>query len=157
MDRLDTWLNAQRGWRRFGLLLVQIGPIAVLLAFCVVRVSGPSLPPLGLAFAGVVALGLAGAALLSLLRLWLHARRGRDDRKKQVPLLTWRAIAYSPVMMGPFILIVSFNNASPEWHRQHHRVLDIALLILFPCMIFVMIEQSRYMKRLRDRQNYYMT
>jgi hypothetical protein len=58
VDRLDTWLNAQRGWRRFTLLMLQIGPGAVLLAFCVVRVSGPSLPPLGLAFAGVVALGL---------------------------------------------------------------------------------------------------
>jgi MFS family permease len=151
VDRLDTWLNAQRGWRRFALLMLQIGPIAVLLAFCCVGASGRSLPPLSLAFAGVVAVGLVGAALLSLLRLWLHARRGRDDRKKRVPLLTWRAMAYTPVMMGPFILIVILSNASPEWHQQHQHALDIAILIFFPCMIFVMIEQSRYMKRLRDR------
>jgi hypothetical protein len=24
VDRLDTWLNAQRGWRRFGLLLLNV-------------------------------------------------------------------------------------------------------------------------------------
>jgi hypothetical protein len=157
VDRLDTWLNAQRGWRRFALLMVQIGPIAVLLAFCVVGAWGPSLPPLGLAFAGVVALGLAGAALLCVLQLWLHARRGRDDRKNQVPLLTWRAIVYSPVMMGPFILIVSLSNAPPVWHRQHHRALDIAFLILLPGMLFVSWERARYQKRLRDRQHYYVS
>jgi len=154
VDRLDTWLNAQRGWRRPALLLLQIAPVCVLFVFASFDFFDSDHPS-GLGFAGDVALGLLAAIASSFLQLLSHDRRDGNARATWAPLVTWRGLVYGPVMCGPLLLVATTINASPAWHQRHGQAVHIAIFILVPCMGFVTFERARYSTRLRKRQNYY--
>jgi hypothetical protein len=151
VDRLDTWLNAQRGWRRFGSLMLQVGPPCVLTSFACFGLFRARLPSHGLAFVGIIALGVVAAVMLGL----LDTGRARKDGGKRAFRITWRNIAYTPVMMCPFLLILLTFNASPEWRQQHHGAAATALFVLVPGMFILTLERARYERRVRERRNYY--
>jgi hypothetical protein len=145
MDRLDVWLNAQRGWRRFALLMLQVGAPCVVISFGCFGLLN-RLPAHGLPLAGIIALGVVAAGMTGLLDAW-RARNGRSERAVR---LSWRVMAYTPVIMSPFILILLTANASPEWDQQHHALKTIALFVLLPCVLIVTLERMRYERRVRE-------
>jgi hypothetical protein len=80
MDRLDTWLNAQRGWRRFSLLWLGSYPLAMCLGVATTgwQDLAGNHPPGAVYILWPLALSVPGALLLAglmLLARSLSARR----------------------------------------------------------------------------------
>ena len=98
MDRLDTWLNAQRGWRRLALIgLATYAPIACLgfgilgffALFELILAFGAA------AIVAIAALALPAAVGLGSISAAIYSRRARNPkrRKGQPPFFMWRFIA----------------------------------------------------------------
>jgi hypothetical protein len=142
VDRFDTWLNAQRGWRRL-LLMIATWYASTLLLCCSVWMLSTSefaLPALDatviavLAIPATICLGSAMAAN--------YARRARNPRRKkgQPPFFMWRTAV--GLWLIPLDLLIGFGPL-----REHHRTVFVLEMILVGGYLLLVAETRRYTDR----------
>lgn len=153
MDRLDSWLNAQRGWCYFALLCLNIWPLAVplgdgILALLVFSSPLPLYPSVqsillatALSIPGVVPL----AGLVLLLRLW-GIRYARKHGKPVKPLLTWR-LALAMLFMASGQTLSMLQDAEPYTRNSAHQVLSLVIMVLLAGGALVILWNFRYQQR----------
>jgi amino acid transporter len=99
VDRLDTWLNAQHGWRRLTIIgVASYAPIACLSFGCLdffslLSSSGPSVPVR--AVVAIAVLAVPAAVGLGSITAMIHSRRARSPKRRKgwPPFLMWRQTA----------------------------------------------------------------
>jgi hypothetical protein len=150
VDRLDTWLNAQRGWRRLAIIgVASYAPIACLcfacLGFSLLSSSEPSIPvPAVLAIA---ILAIPAAVGVGSITAVIYSRRARNPKRKKglLPFLMWRQIAL------PWLLIPTFLNAillnTQDRSTLDERALALLQLVSSIAMIALAFETWRYSRR----------
>jgi hypothetical protein len=139
MDRLDTWLNAQRGWRRLALIGVAWYVPTACLCFCL-SVFVPSWPPptprpfLG----GIALLALPGSVGFGSIMAALHSRRARSPKRKKgvPPFFMWRQIAL------PWVLVAGLAIG-----RMDRRDLVVFQMTSAVIVVALAVENSRYARR----------
>jgi hypothetical protein len=158
VDRLATWLNAQRGWRLYGLVCLYALPIALLFSAIFNANWGlfSTAPPRPATLAAAAALAVPGALALAGLLLWLHslaARRAQKHVKRGYPMLAWRMFAYLYLFVsGADINILSDTpQEPPQLHQSHaHEVFVITMCLTVASFVFLGW-QFWYLRRLRQR------
>jgi hypothetical protein len=109
VDRLDTWLNAQRGWRRLAIIGVAWYWPTVCLGFCVsgfctlaFSSSWPSMP--ALAIVAIAILAIPASVGVGSIMAVIYSRRARNPKRNKglPPFLMWRQIAV-PLVLLPTI------------------------------------------------------
>ena len=152
MDRLDTWLNEQRGWRRLAVIEVSSYMPTVCLGFCVMGVCilgfSSSLPPMPVAAIGAIALLAIPAAVgFGSIMAVIYSRRARNPKRKKglPPFFMWRQIAL------PWLLIPTFVNAillnTQDRSNPDVRALALLEVISSIAMIGLALEIWRYGRR----------
>jgi hypothetical protein len=160
MDRLDTWLNAQRGWHGFLVAWLVALPGGVALSTLWVAAS-QLFGPTALSASAVLArleLGVVASVPLAVLNFALvsiYRRRPAKRGKNPMPRYLWRGIAsiHALVAAGAYEIWVG---AQPvQRHRQHHSFLIffglLALASLYVAAIALMIWNLQYSRRLQQR------
>jgi hypothetical protein len=153
VDRLDTWLNAQRGRRRLWLVCLNAYPAAVCIAVIVMgsqNLTGRQPPGIALIFWSLAlavpgALPLGGLILLTRQR---YERRARARGKFEPPFFLWRMTGYI-FLLATAITIQQFGIAQPPgWQHERH-VLDLISLVFLACAMILLLDGLRYTHRLR--------
>jgi hypothetical protein len=143
VDRLDTWLNAQRGWRRL-LLMIATWYGSTLVLGCSVWDLSTSEFPLTILDAVVIAVvALPGTVCIGLAQSANYARSTRNPKRKkgQPPFLMWRtAVGMWLLTFG--LLITVFM--PPHW--RHKPVFVLAVIFLGGYFLLV-LETLRYTHR----------
>jgi hypothetical protein len=148
VDRLDTWLSAQRGWR---LLLVRCVAFA---SFGLIVGTGwsvwvtfdPSTPQVR---ALITRMALCAAAGFLLTALTLVPRSGRGPaRRPDRPWLTWRRIAANYSGCGACFAF-AYVNAEPLAWQQHNGRVSLLPLALIGAAVVMSLWDARYRRRLR--------
>jgi hypothetical protein len=155
VDRLDTWLNGQHGWRLFVLFCLEALPLALMLSLTLnvawSLFSGPLPTPSTIAGAAVMA--VPGALALACLMLWLHPRAVRSARKRYMspyPLLSWRAFAWLLLFSTSMFMSMRAQAQPIQWHRGHREVFLISTITGVASYAFLGWHLW-YIRRLRQR------
>jgi hypothetical protein len=145
VDRLDTWLNAQRGWRRLTIIgVATYAPIACLSFACLaffslLSSSGPSVPVR--AVVAIAVLALPAAVGLGSITAMIYSRRARSPKRRKglPPFLMWRQIAL------PWMILAGIATAplTPPGNRTIALVHLIFALLVVP----LAAENYRYSRR----------
>jgi Na+/phosphate symporter len=154
VDRLDAWLNAQRGWRRRAIIVAAFDPPTALLGISVSLFidlwaagpsGGPALPALAISAIAVLALPVA-AGLGSVMAV-IHARRAANPRRnrRQPPFFMWRMIAALWLMLSTELCATLLQTLGRP--TTGHRVLAGLQLILAIALIPLWVETVRYSRR----------
>jgi hypothetical protein len=156
VDRVDHWLNAQRGWRRYLLCWLQVGPAIVWIGVCVREVwaMGDRAPAGPLAFGAASALiALPVACLLAV----VSDRRARRSPGTAWPLLSWRAMTWGIALaFGGAVVEVLYGHAPGSgWARQHRHDIGwgvLAFTAAFLAMTFIAVRgrKRKYLARPED-------
>jgi hypothetical protein len=146
VDRLDTWLNAQRGNRRELLIWLWLAPLAAMIATMTWTSFEPAGPLVIIAGLVVFALLRVGARLLKR----ASASRKGPDGKWTLPMFTWRRFALMYLICGNLTVNALFWPApSPGWEHWH-QVHDTAELVCAVCYLALLIAEIRYQRRVRE-------
>jgi hypothetical protein len=151
VDRLDTWLNAQRGWRRL-LLMIATWYGSTLCLCCGVwglSTSEFTLPTLDAIVIAVLA--IPGAVCIGLVMVANYARHTRSPRRKkgQPPFLMWRTTV--GVWLLSFELLIT---VFMPLHWRHKPVFVLAMILLAGYLL-LLVETRRYTDRFtRPRGDY---
>jgi hypothetical protein len=152
VDRLDTWLNAQRGWRRLGLLWLQTFPASILVVNAYLGWRGLSdSQPAGTEWVWLVALAvpcttvLAGVVLL--LRPGSERRAGSRGRFVQ-PLFSWRGTGFILLLASSKVADVYVTSAPYDWKQRHHALSAILMVLIIGACVLG-FENFRYIRRMR--------
>jgi hypothetical protein len=152
MDRLDTWLNAQRGWRRLAIIGVSSYMPTVCLGFCVMVFCilgfGSSWPPMPVAaIVALAVLAIPAAVGFGSTLAVIYSRRARNPKRKKglPPFFMWRQIAL------PWLLIPTFLNAillnTQDRSTPDVRALALLQVISSIAMLALALETWRYGRR----------
>jgi hypothetical protein len=148
VDRLDTWLNAQRGGRRELLVWLWLSPLAAMIAAMTWASFEPAGP--GLIIAALVVLVLLRVGTRTLMRARPSATPEDRDAKWTPPVFTWRQFAMIYLICPNIIINVLFWPVqSPGWEHWH-QIHDNAELICSVCFLALVIGEIRYLRRLRQ-------
>lgn len=148
MDRLDTWLSAQHGWRLLllrGVALTPLGLCGGSLWSSDVTFD-PATPQVH-ALVARMALCVAASFLLAALTLLPPAWRG-PARRPDRAWPTWRATAGLYSMEAQFV-VAGYEAAEPlawRWHNGWVFPLQLALVGVF---LLMLVWDARYRSRLR--------
>jgi hypothetical protein len=140
VDRLDLWLNAQRGWRREALIWLQLAPLTFMLGAA------------AFALFGLTAWGVAGPiALAALFRAAVRMRPaiGHARKKWIPPLFSWRRMAGLLALsasQSPNAFIAAEYGTSGWQHW--HRVTGAVALVASIAFLAALIADLRYTRRL---------
>lgn len=152
MDRFDTWLNTQRGWRRLALIAVAGYAPTVMVGFyswlCLgLWAGGASQGRTLSAFAICAILAVPAAACLSAVGAMLYARQARNPRRKQAlpPFLMWRMTALFSLMLASSLSATFVADQGSS--TASHRVLAGLQLIFAVAVIALFVETLRYRRR----------
>jgi hypothetical protein len=149
VDRLDTWLNAQRGWRLVLVRCVVLAPFGLVGgAMWSDEVTFDPATPQVRAMVARMALCTAASFLLAALTLLPPAWRS-PARRPDRPWPTWRLIAYLYTFVAA-LLVAAYEQAEPEtwgWHN-HDRVLLLQLALVGVSLV-MFVWNARYLSRLR--------
>jgi len=139
VDRLDWWLNAQRGWRREALWWLNFAPLTIML--CAITWSWFGLT-------GWIAVPVALAVLVRLAGRDPMARK-RSGRAWTPPAFSWRRLIAILLISAAQTSNAFFDaqDGTPTW--QHwHRINDAANLIACLGYITAVIAEWVYLRRL---------
>ena len=155
MDRLDTWLNAQRGRRRLVLIGISWYLWAVLLGFSAYAVvsswaslSGASWTPVPIvAVVAIAVLAVPAAVWSGSMAAAIHAWKARrPNRKKGLPpFFMWRQ------MVLPLLLVPTEMNATfavdPGMPISDRKALLLVQVVSCVAIIVLAAEVWRYSRR----------
>jgi hypothetical protein len=152
VDRLDTWLNAQRGWRRLALIGATLYAPTFMTGFytrlCLgLWAGGASRGPTRPALAIGAILAVPAALGLGSVTAVIHARNARNPNRKQplLPFLMWRTTALFWLMLATSLsatLVVDQSSSAAS-----HRLLGGLSLIFALAVIALTVEILRYSGR----------
>jgi hypothetical protein len=152
VDRLDTWLNGQRGWRRLAIIGVSSYMPAVCLGFCVMGFCilgfSSSLPSMPVAAIGAIAiLAIPAAVGFGSITAVIYSRRARNPRRKKglPPFFMWRQIAL-PWLLIPTLLNATLLNTQDR-STPDLRALALLQVISSIAIIALAVETYRYSRR----------
>jgi hypothetical protein len=145
VDRLDSWLNSQVGWRRAVLIWLQLSIPLIGCGCSLWSLITPGVPGLGLGFLEAVAWSVLAAALAT--GIVLAVEHSRATRHSDRPVLSWRFSA-AMLCMTAQALLGELTNQQPYWPRIH-RVVDIVSMVLILGGLTFGIEAARRYRRLR--------
>jgi hypothetical protein len=145
VDRLDIWLNAQRGWRRELLIWLWIGPPLGCLAASTWNLFESVAVDVLIAGLAVFALVVAGVRAL----MRIGSRQSRNG-KWTPPAFSWRRyVAIYLISANLTVDVIFWQPPSPGW--QHwHRIHGIAELICIVGFWVMLVAEFLYMRRLRQ-------
>ena len=160
MDRLDSWLNDQVGWRRLAITWVTLCPVAVALGSSTwseislrhrgcEQLAGQRFiqecePRLGTGFLVVVVLSvLAAVPLAGLLAVWLRRRVARNPGR---PFHSWSKIA-AIWCLSAAPLLSTFADRQPHGRSTYYFIAGWALIA--GAAVFWLLETRRYQRRSR--------
>lgn len=151
MDRLDTWLNAQRGWRRLLLMIATWYASTLLLCSSVWMLSTSefTLPTFDAIVIAVLA--IPGAVFIGLALAANYARHTRSPKRKkgQPPFLMWRTTVGLWLLTSELLITLFIP------HHGHHKSLFVLDMILLGGYLLLMAETRRYADRFtRPREDY---
>jgi hypothetical protein len=147
VDRVDRWLNAQRGWRRLLIGWLFVAPVAVD-AGLLWSGSG-NLDDQGTVPTGSVLLRVAIAVLVAipvaavLVRLQLRILKSRPWN----PGFSWRMIAAMYVLMTGMDVVVYGDTRTLAWRHQH--VPYNAIFLADAAFFVLVIWNALYLRKLR--------
>ena len=152
MDRLDTWLNAQRGWRCFALSWAQLYAPALLMVNAYLGWRNlPSGQASEMQYVWLLALAVPCAAVLAGPLLLLRAARERRVSRRggfSEPFLSWR-LTLMFLLIGSSVTLVAFiNGHGLGWEQQHNGLWTVALILPI-CALALGLETFRYARRIR--------
>ena len=152
MDRFDTWLNAQRGWRRLALIGAALYAPTFMVGFYTwlgfdLWAAGASGDPTWPALALCVVLAAPVAVGLGSISAMIYARQARNPGRKKglLPFLMWRTTALFWLMLATSLsaTLVADHGSSTTTHR-----LLGGLQLLFAIALFALcVEILRYSRR----------
>ena len=145
MDRLDTWLNAQRGWRRLAIIgVATYAPIACLVFACLgffslLSSSGPPVP-VGAAVA-IAVLAVPAAVGLGSITARIYSLRARSPKRRKgwPPFLMWRQIS--------LLWMILAGIATAPLVPPGNRAIALVHLIFAILVIPLAAESYRYSRR----------
>jgi hypothetical protein len=151
VDRLDTWLNGQRGWRRLaiigGTFYLPTVWLGICPALCVAafRSSGNPIPlP---AIVAIAVLAIPAAVGFGSIMAVIHSRNVRNRKRKKglPPFLLWRPIALAGVVLPTSGVNLWLANQDPPAHGN----LNVAGFQLISAVIVIAlaVENIRYSRR----------
>jgi hypothetical protein len=148
LDRIDRWLNSQRGPRRILLFWLDGMPLSILLTLALVGwqvmrgLSGASTPSPRAVEAVAIVLAVSGGFLMSGL-LTLTLRLAQSGLRRFQPRFSWRRSSYSVLMTS----WPTFNLAYFSIHG-HWPVVRVWPLLLWMIMWMAMLFwNDSYLKR----------
>lgn len=146
MKRLDSWLDAQTGWRRAVLVWLLLCPVAIGGAtswwgLVTLDASSPDLRLLGL----TVALSLLGAWPIT--GLVIVAARWRRVQTGGRPVLSWRLYAAAICLVSTPVLDPIFEHVKWTPHDAHAVILLIPVLLSFVGAALSIQHASRQRRR----------
>lgn len=152
MDRLDAWLNAQRGWRRLVLTVMAEYPLTIALGYVARLIIAFESPISTLDSAAIAVLALPGAIAVGSLMAALHARRAQNSRRKrgQPPFFVWRQIAAMWVLLGYLPTRMLLGQRIPTWMllgQPPFRSDEVLALIVSSGYFVLSMEAVRYRRR----------
>jgi hypothetical protein len=151
VDRLDIWLNAQRGWRRLLLMLATCYGSTLVLSYGIWGLSTSEFAVPALDTALIAVLAIPGAVCIGSVMATSHARRARNPRRKkgQPPFFMWRTTVGLWLLSSELLLGI-FNPPV-----GHHRWVIWLMLILLGGYLLLVLETLRYKERFtRPREGY---
>jgi hypothetical protein len=149
VDRLDAWLNGQRGRSRLALLWLQSYPVTVALGVVAWANWQPNATPLGIVLGGAL-LACPCAIPLSLVAVAVDRWRTRRSAKPRLPLIAWRSFVFGTLCAANATIAAISVNETRAWHQQHRR-LDIVMIAFCICLFVLVIETSSYTRRVAAR------
>jgi hypothetical protein len=154
VDRVDSWLNAQRDWRRFGVeFLSVLMPTAAICAACDVwrRDSSYSGTHTTGQVAQALVVSVPVAAVLACLMLIVAVAGGRrgTQRLRRQARIAWRVSAGVALLSLNSISTALTSAESPSW-RLGHRWIFLLQLIALAGAVALMMWGSRELARDRD-------
>jgi hypothetical protein len=155
VDRLDVWLNAQRGWRRRAVIPLYLYPAAWVVCAAAWLVwqdlNSNEAPGVGSLYwlAGVsvpVTLLLAGLTQpVQAVRVRSRAKRG----KPVLPTFVWRWSVFEALMALNVTFMGFFINQSATWKQAHRPAHFIPLVVVVGAAV-LLLESQRYTRRVRE-------
>ena len=152
MDRLDIWLNAQRGWRRLAVIGVSSYMPTVCLGFCVMGFwilgVSSSLPPMPVAaIVAIAILAIPAAVGLGSIMAVIYSRRARNTMRKKglPPFFMWRQIALPWLLIPTLLNAILFN--TQDRSAPDVRALALLQVISSIAIIALAVETYRYSRR----------
>jgi hypothetical protein len=145
VDRLDTSLNAQRGWRRLAIFGMAWYLPIFLIAFCVVVFPGSPTPVL--AVVAIAILALPTAVGLGSIMAVVYSWRARNPRRKKglAPFFMWRQMAL-PWLLIPTLLNATLLSAQGR-STPDDRALALLQVISSIAIFALALETYRYSRR----------
>ena len=157
VDRLDSWLNDQVGWRRLAINWLILCPVAVALGSSTsseISLRHPGCeqlagqrfiqecePRLGTGFLVVVVVSvLAAVPLAGLLAVWQRRRAARNPRR---PFHSWSKIA-AIWCLSTAPLLTTFADQQPYGRRTYYFVAGWVLIA--GAVVFWLIETRRHQR-----------
>jgi len=151
VDRLDIWLNAQRGWRRLLLMIATWYGSTLVLSYGIWGLSTSEFAVPVLDTALIAVLAIPGAVCIGSILATIYARRARNTRRKkgQPPFFIWRTTVGQWLLSSELLLGI-FN---PPY--GHHMWVIWLMLILLLGFFLLVLETQRYTARFtRPREGY---
>jgi hypothetical protein len=156
VDRLDAWLNAQRGWRRLALVWLQLYPASIVIAngYLTWRNRTPDQPP-AISYVSLLTLAVPVATVLAVPFLLLRTARVRRIRRRGglvEPFLSWRFTALFLLLAGSMTLGVIINDHGVGWRQQHEALWNVVMALAIAAVVLG-LETFRYAHCLRRPAN----
>jgi hypothetical protein len=138
VDRLDSWLNRQRGLRRVFLAWLHMYGLTITMGSALWSLFTPGTPGLDIAFLKVAAWSALAAVLLSGLILYLqHNRTGKRFG------FSWRVSAGMLFFLAACELNV-LTDQQADWRGIHRAVGLVTVLLIAASFTIVLMAVSRY-------------
>jgi hypothetical protein len=154
VDRVDSWLNAQRGWRRFGVMfLCMLAPTAGLFVAANVwwrdSSSNSATHTTGQVVQSLVAsvpVAAVLACLMLIVTVLANRRPGMPQWRRQ-SRITWRAAA-GVALLGLNSVVSALTSAQPPRWRQDHWETFPLQLIMAAGALALLFWNARHYRRL---------
>jgi hypothetical protein len=136
VDRLDSWLNGQVGWRRAVLVWMQLCPWAVQVGVPAWAFFTPGTPRFDLVLLEVLGWSVLAAALLTAAILAL--RGSIAARYSAKPMISVRLFLAALFMVAAYLLQLFIEGQPPSW-RNSHRALWVAAPLIDLAAVAVLV------------------
>jgi hypothetical protein len=154
VDRLDTWLNSQRGWRHLLVAWLMALPGGIALSEMWVLMSS-MFGPTALGVSAVLermALGFVASVPLAVLVFSIESRSRRRPSKRgknRMPRYRWRGMVAISLLIAANACITLTTSESVQWRRQQSPFFFVAPVGLDVIAMAFMIWNLQYWHRLR--------
>jgi hypothetical protein len=149
VDRVDRWLNAQRGWRRLLVGWLVTAPALVVMGLWWSgwgNIDSGTTVPTGAVLLHVAIAALAGIPLMAV-QVW--PRRRRRKSRAWEPRFSWRMIVGMDTLMTGMGVLAYANTRTLAWQQHQHHLVSAALFVSLVVDGVMLIWNGLYSRKLR--------